>query len=709
MKKRPANKAATSLSEARASVMAGPYLETCNTKNMKIELLRLRLQNFKGIRSQDLKFKKITNISGDNATGKTTIFDAFLFLFFGKDSSDRKDFNIKTLDSNNEALHKLDHEVEAEMLVDGKKAVIRRLYQENWVNPKGSPQQKMQGHVQSFFWNEVPLKLEEFQAKVAKILPETLFKLITNVAYFNELKWQDRRKTLEDMAGEMTPSDVIDSLHSRITRDERYRYDALLNTLNEGKSIEEYQKEISLKKKKLKDELQLLPARIDEADRALPEEQDFDLIDKAIARITVDLEAVEGQLMNQSKAQKVKQDQLQGKIRLIGDHRSRMQTIEFEEKNKIKELRHGREEQIADVKRELRSNESELSSLSQERGRLQLRKPDMEKNQAQGRIAWTAINADKLEWKDGQFCCPTCKQDLPADQVDKKKKELTDNFNTEKTRLLEENVRKGKSIGVELTALNARVGELEEQEKALQTEISSRRSNLNTLESSHTALLSKEALETQRAIASNKEYNELKDKIAALEEEVNAPQDQDTSKDALLSQKRALDEELRSQRDLASTRKARESGLERIKKLKQQESDLAAQLSDLEGVEYSILQYTKAKMDLLEARINGKFKMVKFKLFDQQINGGEDPCCETLVKGVPYRDLNNAAKINAGLDIINTLCAHYNAYAPVFIDNAESVNTLLPVNSQLVRLVVSKDKKLKVEFPQEELFETETV
>jgi DNA repair protein SbcC/Rad50 len=671
---------------------------------MKIELIRLRLQNFKGVRSQDLKFKKITNICGDNATGKTTIFDAFLWLFFGKDSTDRKDFNIKTLDSNNQAYERLDHEVEAEILVEGKKTVIRRLYQENWVNPKGSAQQKMQGHVQSFFWNEVPLKLEEFQDKVSKLLPETLFKLITNVAFFNELKWQDRRRALEAMAGEMTPVDIIASM--MVNRDEKYRYDALLETLNEGKTIEEYQKEISLKKKKLKDELQLLPARIDEADRALPEEQNFDLVEKEIARISGELEIVEGQLMNQSKAQKAKQDELQGKIRQIGDHRSRMQTVEFEEKNRIKDLRHGREEQIADAKRELRSKESELSSFSQERGRLQLSKPAKEKNQADGRTAWAAINAEKLEWKDGQFCCPTCEQDLPHDQIEKKKKELTENFNKDKARRLEDNVRTGKALGVELTALNARIVELEQQEQALQTEITTFRTNLNTLETSHSTLLSKEALETQRAIASNKEYNELKDRIAGLETEVNAPQEQDNTKDALLSKKRDLDTELRQQRDIASTRTPRENGLKRIKELKKKESDLNVELADLEGTEFAIQQYTKSKMDLLETRINGKFKLVKFKLFNQQINGGEDPCCETLVKGVPYTDVNNAAKINAGLDIINTLCAHYNAYAPVFIDNAESVNTLLPVNSQLIRLVVSRDKKLLIESPQEELFET---
>ena len=139
----------------------------------------------------------------------------------------------------------------------------------------------------------------------------------------------------------------------------------------------------------------------------------------------------------------------------------------------------------------------------------------------------------------------------------------------------------------------------------------------------------------------------------------------------------------------------------RVIELKDQESKLAQELADLEGTEYAIMQFTKSKVDTIERKINGRFKTVRFKMFETQVNGGEVECCETLVNSngsyVPFADANNAAKINAGIDIINTLCEHYNIYAPIFIDNRESVTRLIESNSQIVNLIVSEqDKKLRV-------------
>ena len=83
-------------------------------------------------------------------------------------------------------------------------------------------------------------------------------------------------------------------------------------------------------------------------------------------------------------------------------------------------------------------------------------------------------------------------------------------------------------------------------------------------------------------------------------------------------------------------------------------------------------------------------------MFDHKINGALKPICECTVAGVPYSDLNNAARINAGLDIINAMCRYKDVYAPCFIDNAESINEVLPMRSQRIDLLVSTDKELQV-------------
>lgn len=126
------------------------------------------------------------------------------------------------------------------------------------------------------------------------------------------------------------------------------------------------------------------------------------------------------------------------------------------------------------------------------------------------------------------------------------------------------------------------------------------------------------------------------------------------------------------------------------------EKELAQQQADLEKQEFTIDELNKARMDEVERRVNDKFQNVRFRMFEPQLNGGETPTCIAMVDGVKYADLNTAGKINAGLDIINTLCLFHGISAPVFIDNAESVNQLFPVASQLIKLVVTTDKQLTI-------------
>lgn len=109
-------------------------------------------------------------------------------------------------------------------------------------------------------------------------------------------------------------------------------------------------------------------------------------------------------------------------------------------------------------------------------------------------------------------------------------------------------------------------------------------------------------------------------------------------------------------------------------------------------------EFIRTKVELLEGSINNKFAgSISFKLFNKQINGGLNECCEATVNGVPFSNANTASQINAGLSIVNTLCNHFDVQAPIFIDNAESVNKIGETDSQLIKLIVSLDNTLKVE------------
>lgn len=134
-----------------------------------------------------------------------------------------------------------------------------------------------------------------------------------------------------------------------------------------------------------------------------------------------------------------------------------------------------------------------------------------------------------------------------------------------------------------------------------------------------------------------------------------------------------------------------------ISRLTESGKNLAQQIADVEREEYTIEQFTKTKIDECEKRINAMFKYVAFKLYDYTFDGNAIETCIPLVKGVPYGSANTAGKVNAGLDIINTLCRHYGICAPIFIDGRESVNEIVPTESQIINLVVTKDNKLTIQ------------
>ena len=90
--------------------------------------------------------------------------------------------------------------------------------------------------------------------------------------------------------------------------------------------------------------------------------------------------------------------------------------------------------------------------------------------------------------------------------------------------------------------------------------------------------------------------------------------------------------------------------------------------------------------------------MVKWRLFETQINGGISECCEAMVDGVGWPDVNHAGKVNGGIDCINILSKHYQCTAPIFIDFRESVSRIIETGSQVINLIKSEpDKVLRVE------------
>ena len=160
-----------------------------------------------------------------------------------------------------------------------------------------------------------------------------------------------------------------------------------------------------------------------------------------------------------------------------------------------------------------------------------------------------------------------------------------------------------------------------------------------------------------------------------------------------------IDAQIRAQMAIVGQEGLLAYSRKRIEELRKDAKRSAECLERLEGLLYLIDEYTRYKTRFVEDSINGMFRIARFRLFREQANGGVEDRCDVVLDGVPYLNINNGAKINVGIDIINTLSQAYGVKVPLFIDNAESVTRLEPSDSQIIRLVVSEnDKELRANY-----------
>ena len=674
---------------------------------MQIKLKNLKIINFKGIQNFEADLNHITNVFGENGTGKTTIMDAFLWLFFGKNSEGAAQFEIKRLDERNQFIKDLETEVSALIHVNNQEILVKKVLRQKWVKRRGDIDSNYAGDENIYFWNDVPCKESEFKAKIKELIDENLFRLITDPFYFNTLKWQDRRNILIEIAGDITNDQIFDTL---ITASNKSQYSALINALNQKKTIDEFKREIAVKKKNIKDEAESIPSRIDEVRRGMPETLDFDFIRKTIHAFNETLQAIQltlndevamQQHENKRRADVIKNHhaQVQSRQQKIFGIKTKLQNIEFEVKQEVKEESGKHTAEINSINRQIADKKADLSRYATSISNLEDQL--LQKQALLGKLGEEYVSASSVELKfsDNEFVCPSCKQPLPVDNIAAKKEELTANFNRDKIARVSEIENRGHQVAEEKKALEDRIANGHKVLADLNTELGVLETKANELQQLLTADKPSIDLQVFNALSRHTEYQALKTELAEteaiqLEEPTFPPL---PVNDELKDKQAYINNEISDlQKKLAAEEQIKKAET-RIAELEVQESKLAQELASLEGIEYSILQFTKAKVDAIERRINGKFKYVTFKMFATQVNGGETECCDALIKGVPFSNANNAARINAGIDIINTLCNHYEVYAPIFIDNRESVTRLIESESQIVNLIVSEaDKKLRV-------------
>lgn len=641
---------------------------------------QMKLTNFKGLRDFTIEFNdSVTSILGKNGSGKTTIFDAFTWLLFGKDSEDRKVFNIKTLDAQGVAIPRIPHEVSAILIVDGEEISLCRRYNEKWQKKRGTATEEFTGHEEERLYNDVPMSIKDWSEKITSICSEQVFKFITNPLYFSAQKADVQRSMLFRMAGEVSDAEIASG---------NAEFTALLASLT-GKTMDEYKREISAKKKRIKAEIEGIPERIDERKRDMPEAENWLALDADLQAKSAELEVVEKSITDKSQAYS---EASKAKLEISKKEfniRQKLLGREYEIKQDIQREYNEQSSQQSELRRQVEQAQAELNRVQSEMTRYQ-----NDLNVMQGKrntliAEWREINARTLQIKEDEFVCPTCKRPLDIEDIERKQNEMTESFNTRKAADLAENNRKGQANKKAMEDTMALVKKCEERIAELSNKIEELKSNPLY----NSVLTAPDATEAIEADADRKEYlRQIEEIKAELDKPLEVP---DTTE--LMEQKKSIIAELDAIKARLAKKETIERNNQRIQELETQLRNQSEELAQLEGIEFTMAAFSKAKIEAVESRINGLFSLVRFKMFEQQINGAEVETCEATVNGVPYSDLNNAMTINAGLDIINAICKSEGVTAPIFIDNAESVNELLHTQSQMIRLVVTDDETLRVQ------------
>lgn len=676
---------------------------------MKLKIRSLHMENFKGIKSLDVNFSNKTSIKGQNAAGKTTIFDAFTWLLFNKNSAGEEKFNVRPLDKDGNRIDNVEIKVVAVLDVDGKEMELSKIQKQNWVKKRGTDTVTLQGNVNSFEIDGYPKSEADFKAYVSGLAQsEDMFKMLTNPQYFSSLKWKDQRDILMRLATDVSDVELAQT---------DAKYAPLLGELEKAPSTDDIRAKFSKALSGWKKKQAEIPVRIDEAEKS---KVDVDVAEQELAKVDLVRRIAEcGKKMENAGS-------------ALGDLRSKEMQLQFDmsgmEQTMNRELSNKRsimDAELRDCKNELEhfavtislkekqifDNEKTITDADAERKKLG-EQYNSEKAKA---FDETPYLFDESKWifDESTTVCSLCGQKLPADKIE----QLKTDFEERKTKAKADAKRKlNDSKSDFITQKESNLEEIKAYgfaKKNLIEELTKKNADLNTeidalKKQEQDAIAKKEELSKQLSeipseadYSQNEEYAELKarhDEVLAEIENLKA-NGEDAAVETLKSEKEELQARLYEVNSTIAKASMNVEIDERIGQLQEEQKEIGQKVADQEQILYLLEEFIRFKLDKVSESINSHFKTVNFKLFEMQLNGGMKDCCECTVNGVPYSTLNSGHRIVAGLDIIRSLSELYGVSVPIFVDNAESLNefNVPDMDAQLILLSVSEDKQLKVE------------
>ena len=646
---------------------------------MQIKIVSLEIRAFKGIRDLRLDFDgHSADLYGMNGTGKTSVYDAYLWVLFGKDSAGATKFDVKPLNEDGSPRTGTDTEVEVLLLVDGKETLLRRVLHEKWKAAPGQAEPVYMGDETLCYIDDVPAALEkEYKPFIASLIgDEEQFKLLSIHGYFMGIPWEQRRRFLVDAAGGNAEAELLS----------RPEFAALPDIL-QGKSPEDAKKRLADQLKRVQDELNAIPGRLDELQRMYdpPTTAELQEADTQIAAYRAEMEDVNKQLDGTADVfaqaaelgRKVKA--LNGKIELRKaelDRPIREKEKAFRERlDNARARRESLGREAARLEQEIASLDAGISQHQQRRESLLAR--------------WHEIDGETYVPKQVETVCALCGQPLPADKIAEAAQKEEQAYFQKKQWKLDDIAAQGKTTA-------DRIGQLQSERKGVQDSLDAKRVFLLEVEDDIKALEAEDALPKPQHFCYEQDetYMQLMDELAKLKDEMEQPRDT-SLRDQLLTRRDQIIDNIADRQKIYVRRDNAEGVKGRIDTLEKRREELGQDVIRITGQLSELQEYTAACCSAMEERINAMFHSIQWQLFEPLKNGGYRACCNATLYGVNYAtNLNNGARINAGIEAIRVLSRSLGVTVPLFVDNAEAVNNLTYAPGQMIRLHVSKDTEL---------------
>ena len=641
----------------------------------EIKIKRLVLENFKCHKNLKLDFEGgNASIYGDNASGKTSIYDALTWLLFGKDSqgNGEKNIEIKPLDASGEVKdHLAVTAVETVLYVNGEEVTLRRTYKEVWSTKRGSSQATYDGNTSDYYVDGVPVKRNAFQDKVNELVDEDTFRMLTSVSYFaNGINWQDRRAVLFKVAGVMDDAQIL-------TTNEQFA--PLVESMGRL-GLEDYKKKLLAEKRKFVGAKTEIPARVSECQKTIEDIEglDFAGTKAEVEALTVKKDAVAAQILALDHDNATEQKNLAIREAQLELSKLEAENQAYRDRQTVGSV------DVHSLNIRITSLQTQLSSRQNSYAALNAALIGYDNQVTECRSRWKQVNGETFSGGT----CVSCGQVLPADKLSA----ATAAFEANKKQRLQEIEKTADACKESRAQAERRMAELQEEIKHLEAEIAELQ----------TQIMAAEAAKVEPKDMAD--YAQRKGDIQSRIDKLNAELFEIHESTADLKRKlrqemSELSGQISEKMGIISTQNLLEYSRKRVEELRQDAKNAAECLESIEKMLFLMDEYSRYKTKFVEDSINGLFRIARFRLFREQANGGIEDRCDVVYDGIPYISVNNGMKINLGIDIINTLSTAYGVRVPLFVDNAESVTNLERCGSQIVRLVVSEnDKELRVNY-----------